>query len=167
MENDIQEVDLTNYNEEVNDNESQPEVDVEKLKETNSKLYARTKQAEQDKKELLAKLKEYESKGVHSTQTSDSVSREDLDLAILRTVKGYDDDSIEQLKVISKGKGVSLIQAQEDELFKLALSKKEADKKATQAKLGASRGASSTQAQKISEMSREEHMEYVKKMMGN
>lgn len=161
MENDIQEVDLTNYNEEVNDNESQPEVDVEKLKETNSKLYARAKQAEQELKALRSQAKSTESVSTNNN----GVTREELDLAILKTAKGYDESELSTLAAIAKGKGISLIQAQEDELFTLLLDKKAAEKKASQAKLGASRGSSSTQVKKIESMSREEHMAYVKSLM--
>lgn len=161
MENEIQDVDLTNYEEEVTNDNSQPEVDVEKLKETNSKLYARAKQAEQELKALRSQSKQAESVTTNNTY----VSREDLDLAILKTAKGYDEAEIETLSTISKGKGISLIQAQEDELFKLLLDKKAAEKRASQAKLGTSRGSSSTQEQKVASMTREEHMAYVKSLM--
>lgn len=161
MENEIQDVDLTNYEEEVTNDNSQPEVDVEKLKETNSKLYARAKQAEQELKALRSQSKQAESVTTNNTY----VSREDLDLAILKTAKGYDESEIETLSTISKGKGISLIQAQEDELFKLLLDKKAAEKRASQAKLGTSRGSSSTQEQKVASMTREEHMAYVKSLM--
>lgn len=168
MDNEIQELDLINETEEVTIDESQPELDVDKLKETNSKLYARAKQAEKDKKELLERIKALENKDVPSTTNNQNfVSREDLDLAILKTAKGYDDEEIEQLQVISKGKGISLIQAQEDALFKLLIDKKTAERKAAKAKLGASNGSSQTQVKKIKEMSREEHMAYVKEMMNN
>lgn len=160
MENEIQDVDLTNYEEEVT-NDSQPEVDVEKLKETNSKLYARAKQAEQELKNLRSQAKP-QAESVPTNNTY--VSREELDLAILQTKNGYDEEAIEHLKVISKGKGVSFLQAQEDPLFKLLLEKKEREMKQTQAKLGTSRGSSSTKQVKIAEMSREEHMAYVKSL---
>ena len=153
---------INNENEEVTFEETTPEVDVEKLKETNSKLYTRTKNAENELKEARMRLKELESKA--SINNKSFVSKEDLDLAIIKNSKGYDDETIEQLQVISKGKGISLIQAQEDSLFKLLLEKKEREVKETQAKLGSSKGASSTQSQKISEMTREEHMAFAKEM---
>lgn len=160
MPDEIQDVDLTNYEEEVT-NDSQPEVDVEKLKETNSKLYARAKQAEAELKQLRQAPKPV----AESVPTNNTyVSREELDLAILQTKNGYDEETVENLKVISKGKGVSLLQAQEDPLFKLMLAQKEQERKQTQAKLGTSRGSSSTKAVKIESMSREEHMAYVKSL---
>jgi hypothetical protein len=161
MENEIQDVDPTNYNEEVTNDDSHQEIDVEKLKETNSKLYARAKQAEQELKNLRSQAKPV----AESVPTNNTyVSREELDLAILQTKNGYDEETVENLKVISKGKGVSLLQAQEDPLFKLMLAQKEQERKQTQAKLGTSRGSSSTKAVKIESMSREEHMAYVKSL---
>jgi len=159
MENEFETIDsLNNETEEVTNDNQQPEVDVEKLKETNSKLYARAKEAEAELKKLRSQPKPAQS--VPSTNAN-YVSREELDLAILRTSKGYDDESIDNLQVISKGKGISLIQAQEDPLFKLMLEKKELDMRKAQSNLGASKGSTSNQARKIAEMTRDEHRAYV------
>lgn len=167
MENEFETIDsLNNENEVVNNNDSSQEIDVEKLKETNSKLYARAKEAEAELKRLRSQPKA-EAKSVPSTNNTNFVSREDLDLAILQTKNGYDEELIDNLKVISKGKNVSLIQAQEDPLFKLMLEKKEQEMRKAQATLGASRGSTSTTSKKVSEMSREEHMAYVREQMGN
>ncbi len=161
MQDDTETLDSLNQDitEEVSTGEST--IDVEKLQETNSKLYARAKQAEQELKALRQQAKPV----VESVPTNNTyVSREELDLAILQTKNGYDEETVEHLKVISKGKGVSLLQAQEDPLFKLMLDKKEQERKQTQAKLGTSRGSSATKQVKIAEMSREEHMAYVKSL---
>lgn len=166
MENEFETVDSLNNETEVvpNDNQ-QTEVDVEKLKETNSKLYARTKEAEAELKKLRSQPKT-EAKSVPTTNAN-YVSREELDLAIIQTKNGYDDELIDNLKVISKGKGVSLIQAQEDPLFKLMLTQKEAEMKKAQSNLGASKGSTSNNAKKIGEMTREEHQAFVLEQMAN
>lgn len=165
MENEFETIDSTNNETELeNVTESQPEVDVDKLTEINSKLFARAKKAEEELKKLRSQPKA-ETKSVPSTNTY--VSREELDLAILQTKNGYDEELIDTLKTISKGKGVSLIQAQEDPLFKLALEQKEAEIKKSKAQLGASRGSTSTPAKTVKGMTREEHIAYVKEFMSN
>lgn len=165
MQDDFETLDSLNQDitEEVTSGE--PTIDVEKLQETNSKLYARAKEAEAELKRLRSQPKP-KAESV-STTNANYVSREELDLAILRTSKGYDDEAIDNLQVISKGKGISLIQAQEDPLFKLMLAQKESDMRKAQSNLGTSKGSTSNQARKIGEMTEEEHRAYVRELANN
>lgn len=97
--------------------------------------------------------------------TTDAVTPEDL----LRTTKGYDDETLAQLKVIAKGKEISLFKAEEDPLFATYLEKKQADEKSAKAKLGASNSSGKTGSKKSFTspgLSPEEHKAMWKEKMG-
>lgn len=161
MNDDIQDVDLLNNEPaDVTNNE----VDVDKLKETNAKLYARAKQAEQERKELQAKLKELENKA--TINQPNSVSKEEFELGLLKVAKGYDDETVAHLQTIAKGTGSSLQQAMDNPLFKVYLEKKEIETRESKAQLGASRGAGVSQPQSMANMSREDHQKLVKEKLG-
>lgn len=68
------------------------------------------------------------------TPATEQVTAEDL----LRTTKGYSDETLAELRAIAKGKGINLFQAQEDPLFTAYLEKQQAEDKSAKAKLGAS-----------------------------
>lgn len=74
--------------------------------------------------------------------------------------KGMDDENLSQLKVIAKGKGISLLEAEKDPLFVSYFEKSQKEKKSEQAKLGASKGSSykETKPEFKSGLTREEHM---------
>lgn len=74
--------------------------------------------------------------------------------------KGMDEESLSQLKVIAKGKGVSLLEAEKDPLFVSYFEKVQKEKKSEQAKLGASKGSAfkETKPQFKSGLTREEHI---------
>lgn len=74
--------------------------------------------------------------------------------------KGMDDEALNQLKVIAKGKGVSLLEAEKDPLFTTYFEKVQKEKRAEQAKLGASKGSAykETKAEFKPGLTREEHM---------
>lgn len=55
--------------------------------------------------------------------------------------RGYDDESLNQIQVIAKGKGISMLDAEKDPLFVSYKEKKESEAKAEKAKLGASKGS--------------------------
>lgn len=55
--------------------------------------------------------------------------------------KGMEEEDLAKLQTIVKGTGLSLAEAQKDPLFTAYLEKKEAEKKAERAKLGASKGS--------------------------
>ena len=56
--------------------------------------------------------------------------------------KGMSDEELNQLKVIAKGKGVSLLEAEKDPLFTTYYEKVQKEKRSEQAKLGTSKGSS-------------------------
>jgi len=79
---------------------------------------------------------------------------------VILIAKGHDDETLNQLKVIAKGKGVSLLDAEKDPLFTSYFDKVQKEKRSEQAKLGASKGSAfkETKAEFKSGLTREEHM---------
>ena len=160
MENEtIENLDSLNQEEVVTNNEDT--LDVDKLKETNSKLYTRAKSAEQELRELKAKMRETP---VKDTTNPDTISRSEYEKDLLRIAKGYDDETIAQLEIIARGKGVKLTEAMQDPMFQSILEKKEAESKEKKASLRASKGSGSHQPLDISKMSQEDHKAYMKEM---
>lgn len=82
--------------------------------------------------------------------------------------QGLDDEAINKLKSISKGEEISLLKARESDLFQAWNDKREADRKAEKAKLGASKGSGSTPTKKTFKpgMTPEEHKAAWKEKMG-
>ena len=123
------------------------------------------KEAETRKK-LEAELERVKPKEVKEVQPSSSyITKGEYEEGILRTSKGYGDRDIEILNMISKGKGVSILQAEQDDVFKLHLARKADEDKNARAQLGASRGSSSSGNKKVPE-TREEHEAMWKEMSG-
>lgn len=137
--------------------------DVEKLKDTNAKLYERAKKAEAE----LRALKNAPKPDVKEPTTNQYVSKEEYEVDLLKTAKGYDDETIDHLKAIAKGKGMSLINAQADPLFSLVLAKKEDEAREAKSKLGASKGSGTNTPVAMNKLSREDHMKLVKEMTGH
>lgn len=147
--------------------EDTEDVDLEaqnkELKEKNKMLFARAKKAEgfvlQDGKWVKPAPKEVEkvkeTKEVQPTQ--EFITKNEYQEGILRTSKNYTDEDISVLNVIAKGKGVSLFQAEQDELFKTHLATKAEKERVAKASLGASKGSNQSGKPKGS-MTREEHM---------
>jgi len=79
--------------------------------------------------------------------------------------QGYDDKDLETLKTIANGKGISLLEAKDDELFKAYSDKKKADEKKQKSTLGASKGSGSVKP-KPEPKTREEHKEMWMERMG-
>ena len=80
--------------------------------------------------------------------------------------KGLDEKDLDILNAVAKAKGVSLSQAKDDELFVAYQEKKEKERKNSESKLGASKGASVKREKSPAEMTPEEHKQYWKKSMG-
>ena len=135
---------------------SEDEVDVEKLQESNKRLYARAKEAEAELKKLKVQPK---------SQVPNVQAQNNYETDLLKVAKGYDDELLGQLSVIAKGKGVSLINAQEDPMFKLILDKREQESKKEKAKLGASKGSAQFKPVETKGMSRDEHRQWAKEQM--
>lgn len=79
---------------------------------------------------------------------------------VILIAKGHDDETLNQLKVIAKGKGIPLLEAEKDPLFVTYFEKVQKDKRADQAKLGASKGSAFKQEKPSFKpgLTREEHM---------
>lgn len=144
-----------------NSNENSEQEDAVALKEkleqaekAKSQLTARAKKAEDELKALKANppLKQ-------DPQLSDELKL---------IARGLSDEEIEQAKVIAKGKGIVLAEAIKDPLFLSYQATLKEQEKREKAKLGASKGSGESQDTTLikPEMSREEHMEAFKKVMG-
>lgn len=74
--------------------------------------------------------------------------------------KGIDEESLNQLKSIAKGKEISLLEAEKDPLFLTYFDKVQKDKRAEQAKLGTSKGSAFKETKETFKpgLTREEHM---------
>lgn len=148
------------------------EDDVEALKEANRRLFARAKKAEgfilkdgvwvkKDQPKAEAKPK--------SINRQSGIDEQSVDEKILRATKGYDDEAIEQLRAIARGKETSLLGAEQDELFKLYLNSAEVQKKREAAQIGASRGSGTVVEKSVDfndpNLSPEDHRKLVEKFI--
>lgn len=125
-----------------------PVVDVAKIQETNKKLYARLKEAE-------AKLKAKESQPVSNVSPQPNVEETVL------LANGMAEELVNELKVIAKVRGTTLLKAQNDPIFVAVKEKFEKDLRQKQANLGASRGSGQVKPKKditTPGLTREEHM---------
>jgi hypothetical protein len=144
------------------------EDEVAKLKELNRKLFVRAKTAEGfvQKDGKWVKKPTPAQPEVKEVQPSPTyITKDEYEEGILRTSKGYSDEDIAVLNTISKGKGVSILQAEQDAIFKLHLGNKLEEERKAKAQLGTSRGSGSSGNQKKPE-TREEHLEMWKQKVG-
>jgi len=111
--------------------------ELEKARKAISQLTARAKKAEDE----LRNIKTSKETKADSNLTN-TLSREEAFLI----AKGYDDESLNQIQVIAKGKGISMLDAEKDPLFISYKEKKDAEAKAEKAKLGASKGSGQKEA---------------------
>lgn len=119
--------------------------------EAEKKAYARMKVAEAEAKELKTKLKEAEANALVKPPGADP---DELRLI----AKGLSDEEIEQVRVISKGKGISLPEALKDPLFALYQKDAKEQERKEKAKLGASKGSPEHMDESIKPgMTKEEH----------
>lgn len=140
--------------------EETPEVLKEKLAEAlraKAQLTARTRKAEEENKALKAKPQ-------NNNQSNDPQLTDELKLI----ARGLSDEEIEQAKVIAKGRGIALNEAIKDPLFQVFQSDLKEKERREKAKLGATRGSGESQDEAIikPDMTREEHQEAFKKVMG-
>jgi hypothetical protein len=127
---------------------------LDKAEQAKSQLTARAKKAEEELKALKANppLKQ-------DPQLSDELKL---------IARGLSDEEIEQAKVIAKGKGIVLTEAIKDPLFLVYQGDLKEKERKEKAKLGASKGSGESQDETLIKpgMSREEHQEAFKKVMG-
>ena len=135
--------------------EEETEVDVEKLQETNKKLYARLKALES---KVKATPKEVTQPKKEINSNVQSVDMDEVRLI----AKGYEEDEISKIKAIAKGNGCSLLDATKDEMFVLWKEKQDAEVKKSKSQLGASKGSGSARPEKsTSDMTEAEFQAYV------
>lgn len=110
--------------------------ELEKKNKILSQVLARAKRAEEEVKKFKS-LNETKAQ----PKINNTLSREE---AIL-IAEGMKVDDLNQLQVIAKGKGVSLLEAKEDPLFTSYYEKVIKERKSEAAKLGASKGSGQVQ----------------------
>lgn len=141
---------------------------VEELKEQNRKLFERAKKAEgfelRDGKWVKKAQPVKEVKEVQPSPTY--ITKEEYEEGILRTSKGYSDEDIKTLNMISKGRGISILQAEQDPMFKIYQSNKAEEEKKSKAQLGASKG-SGTSSPRKEPATRDEHKQMWQEMQGS
>lgn len=144
-----------------NSNENSEQEDAVALKE-------KLEQAEKAKSQLTARAKKAEEElkifKANPPLKQDPQLSDELKLI----ARGLSDEEIEQAKVIAKGKGIVLAEAIKDPLFLSYQATLKEQEKREKAKLGASKGSGESEDTTLikPEMSREEHMEAFKKVMG-
>ena len=119
-----------------------------------SELTARAKKAEEELKVIKA----------NPPLKNDPQLSEELKLI----ARGLSDEEIEKAKVIAKGAGITLPEAIKDPLFLSYQATLKEEERKEKAKLGASKGSGESQDETLIKpgMSREEHQEAFKKVMG-
>lgn len=141
------------------DNEQDVETlkaELEKERNARQQLTARAKKAEEQLKALKPRVE----------QDAPKQDYPDVDERILRA-NGMSPELLKELKVIAKARDVSLIDAQDDSLFKLVKENYEKELKVTEASVGVSRGSGNAQAKKSAStpgLSREEHKKFFQNM---
>ena len=97
--------------------------------------------------------------------TNNSLTREE----VILLAKGMDEEAMNQLQAISKGKGISLLEAKEDPMFVAYNEQREKNLKAEQAKLGASKGSGAKKGKpdfSTPGLSKEDHKKLWQEKMG-
>lgn len=131
--------------------------ELEKQRKANLDILARTRKAE-------AELKKLKAEQAQPHINNDPQLSDELKLI----ARGLSDEEIDQAKVIAKGKGVVLAEAIKDPLFLSYQATLKEQARKEKAKLGASKGSGESRDDTLikENMSREEHMEAFKKVMG-
>lgn len=142
----------SNENSEQEDTVSKEE--FEKLRQANLQINLARKRAEQELKTLKA----------NSPIKNDPQLSDELKLI----ARGLSDEEIDQAKVVAKGKGIALTEAIKDPLFLSYQETVKEKERKEKARLGASKGSGESPDSTLikQEMSRDEHMEAFKKVMG-
>jgi hypothetical protein len=164
MENDTQEIVDTPIEETQEQNDTMlEEISDTPTLEDYEKAQAKIRELEAQKnhwKKKASTIKEEPSK--KQTQQS-GLSREE----VILFAKGHTEEEVELASKLAQINGVSLVEASKDEIFTAKVEKRLTEERSRKASLPASGGSSGSQpAKPIGEMSREEHMEYYKKVMG-
>lgn len=143
------------------------DIDVDKLLDTNKKLYARAKAAEAEAKrvkELEDELKKLKEQPAESS-TQDVVSKEE----VILFAKGFSLEEVEKLKTISKLEDTGLLASAESDVFKAWKATADARKKDEDSELEISKGSPKVKKQidfSSPNLTPEQHRELFKKKFG-
>lgn len=160
IENYEEEVETTNV-EETSTDESSNDEDLNKLSETNKKLYIRAKKAEEELKRIKKELTTDQPKT--EAKTGDLTDmREEIKLY----AQGLSDEDVEMVKKIAKIENISLTEAKNSATYNIYKEKLERQKKEELSNLGASKSSNTKKEKSVSEMTREEHQAFIKKSFG-
>ena len=138
----------TNQPDEIEDRLSRLEAEIEKQREIAENQRIRAEKAEAKAKAPKA-----------SSKQDDKNDYPDVDERILKA-NGMPDELLKELKAVAKARDISLIDAQNDSLFKLVKQNYEQETKAKEASLGSSKGSGNASARKTANtpgLSRDEH----------
>ena len=133
---------------------------LEKQRKANLQILARAKKAEDE-------LKKFKSTPAPSQVINNNNPEFSDELKLI--ARGLSDEEISQAKVIAKGKGVVLSEAIKDPMFSLFQKDLKERERRENARLGGSRGSGESTDDSLIKpnMTKEEHQEAFKKMMGN
>jgi len=149
------------------DSESPEEITITKSELT--KLKRKALAYEAGKKEKVADVKE---KQTVPQNTNAGLTREEAMLITrqeaMLIAKGYDEEDLDNLNIIARGKAIDLKTAQSDPLFVSYMEQKQKEIKSEKAKLSASRSSGISQGQTLVTpgMSEEDHKALVYKLLG-
>ena len=131
--------------------------ELEKERQARIQITARAKKAEEELRQL--KSQQAQPPINNNPQFSDELKL---------IARGLSDEEIEQAKVIAKGKGIVLAEAIKDPMFLVYQNDLKEKERKENAKLSASKGSGESRDSTLikQEMSREEHQEAFKKVMG-
>lgn len=136
-------------------------VDVDKILETNKKLFERAKTAE-------AAVKAFKGSGMPAPKVVSTPSASPLDpVEAALLVNGMSEELLGELKKVAQVRGTSLLKAQSDPIFVAVKANLEKEKKTQDASLGASRSSGAVKPKKdLSSpgLTREEHMAMIKNL---
>ncbi len=149
------EVEETTYsNENSYEDTTAKDEEIEKLRKANNQILARAKRAEDELKK---------------SKVQPHINSNPLSEELKLIARGLSDEEIEKAKVIAKGNGTTLQDALKDDMFIAYQTKLKEDKRREDAKLGASRGSGESPDSALikEDMTREEHQQAFRKMMGS
>lgn len=132
----------------------------EKLRKAVAQINARAKKAEEE-------LKKFKTSPAPSPVINNNNPEFSDELKLI--ARGLSDEEISQAKIIAKGKGVVLSEAIKDPMFTIFQKDLKEKEKRESAKLGGSKGSGESGDDSIIKpnMTKEEHQEAFKKVMGN
>lgn len=148
--------------------EKNDDIDVDKLLETNKKLYARAKTAEAEAKrlkELEEEIKKLKETPAQESTQAESVSKEE----VILFAQGFSLEEVEKIKTISKLENTGLLAAKESDVFKAWKASADAKKKDEDAELEISTGSPKARKKldfNTPDLTPEQHRELFKKRFG-